>query len=107
MGKMKERLIPEVDLFEAVYKAGYMDDDGDIDHDKMSRDKVWATKYGELYSYEDITDEHLNRILAMFNEGRFDDTPRMCHYRGLVQELFRRTGFSGEVLYGRTNKKSF
>lgn len=98
MGKVKESII---DMLEAIHKAGYLTDNGDIDHPRLSFERVWPTKDGELIQYEKLSDEHLNKIISMFHDKRFPDPGRQLHYKGLVEELFRRTGPVGEILYGR------
>lgn len=96
MGKIKDY----VNFYETVHKAGYLSDFGDILHEKMSADRIWCTKDGQIIPYTKLSDDHLNRILKMFIEGRFEDTGRKIHFKGLTEEYLRRTTKHGEVLFG-------
>ena len=79
-------------------KAGYLTEFHQVDHDKMSKDRIWATKDGALIPYVKLTDDHLNRIIGLFNDGKFRN--REQHYIGLSHEYFSRISVAGEVLFG-------
>ncbi len=97
MGKVKN-LVQDADMYTTAKKHGYLDKDGEIRFDKMARDRKWVTKDGTLLKYKDITDEHLKRILALFEDGKFHI--RDAQYEGLRAEFWSRVSPAGEVLYG-------
>lgn len=61
-------------------------------------DKIWMTKTGQRIEYKDLEDDHLNKILSMYKQGKFKN--RLCHLKGLKQEKLKRSTKSGAILYG-------
>jgi hypothetical protein len=60
---------------------------------------IWTTKEGEEIPYTKMTNEHIDAVLKLFEEGKFK--LRICQYSSIVQEKLRRTSKAGEVLYGK------
>jgi hypothetical protein len=106
MGKIKAKTgditawAGEDTFLDKMDKAGYLTDFHEVDHDKMATDRKWATKDGTLIDYDDLTDDHLSRIIGIFNEGKFRN--REQHFRGLTEEYFARISTAGEILFGRS-----
>lgn len=96
MGRIKEE---SHDFYAAVHKLGYLDDQGFVDWNRLSAERYWVTNDGAIIKYHDLSDDHLNKIILLFNEGKFGDTAREPAFKGLMQEYLRRTGYVGETLY--------
>jgi hypothetical protein len=87
------------DMMKGAMEHGYYDPDiDDVDYRRMSADKKWLTKSGEVIDYKDIETSHLLSILSIFAEGKF--LQRRMQERGLIEELLSRKSKAGKVLFG-------
>jgi len=86
-------------MIEAAVKAGYYSSVlMDVNYSKMADDRKWLTKEGKILKYAKMDTEHIESILAIFEEGKF--IQRLEQERGLREELLSRQTQAGKVLYG-------